>query len=224
MRVGVQRAVERHARRRGARPRRRQRDAQDRVGAEPRLLLGAVDGDQLGVELALARERPADERLAELAVHGADGAEDAEAAEARAAVAELGGLHRAGRAARGDVGRGDRPVVERQVDLHRGQPTAVEHLASAQVRDYGTHTTTFSPVCCCQALGQVVDGFGEVRAEEVLGALGVAGAHRRDQLLVLGGDLRGALVVLPELREAEQDLGLHRGVGAGQARRAASRR
>ena len=55
-----------------------------------------------------------------------------------------------------------------------------------------------------------------MRPEEVLGALGVARAHRRDQLLVLGGDLRGALVVLPELREAEEDLGLHRGVGAGK--------
>ncbi len=152
VRVGVERAVERLASGGGSRPRRGERDAEDRVGAEALLAVGAIELDQGRVELALLLELLADERIAQFAVYGSDGSQHAETAEARAAITEFSGLHRAGGAARGDVGSGDGPVVEGQIHLHRGQPTAVEDFASAHARNDGTHTITFSPVFICHAL------------------------------------------------------------------------
>ena len=89
-------AVQRHAALLGDRLRRRERHAEDRVGAEPALGVGAVERAQLGVEDPLVGGVEPGDRVADLAVHVRDRVLHALAAVADLAVAELDRLVRAG--------------------------------------------------------------------------------------------------------------------------------
>jgi hypothetical protein len=66
-------AVERQAERVGGGLGDRQRDAEDGVGAELALVVGAVELDHRAVDLALVEASMPDERLGDLAVHVGDG-------------------------------------------------------------------------------------------------------------------------------------------------------
>ncbi len=137
VRVRVERPVERDPGSLGPRPCSRQRDAQESVGAEARLVGSAVELDQRVVEAALLGQRRADEGVADLAGDVANRVQDAEAAEAVAAVAQLAGLVRSGRAAGGDVGGSDHTALELEVDLHGRQTAAVEDLSGPNIGDGG---------------------------------------------------------------------------------------
>ena len=112
-----------------------QRDAEDRVRAEPRLVGRAVEVDQRAVEPVLVGGVAAGDRLGDLAVDVADGLGDALAQVALAAVAQLRGLELAGgRAGRHrGAARGSRSQDE--VDLDRRVATAVEDLAGVDLLD-----------------------------------------------------------------------------------------
>jgi hypothetical protein len=145
MSVAVQVPIERLAGGCGAGPGDGERDAEDRVGAEPALVGGAIELDQRRIERPLRGDVEAGERVGDLAVDGIDGAADAEAAEALAAVAALVGLVGAGRAPGGDVGATAGAVGEVDVHLHGRQAAAVEDLAGPQRLDLETaHAVTSS--------------------------------------------------------------------------------
>ena len=117
----------------------RERDAEDRVRAELRLVVGAVGLDQLGVDEALVGGVEALDRRAELVDHVVDGLEHALAeVAALVAVAQLVGLERAGGCAGGDGGAGDGAVVEQDLDLDGRVAAGVEDLAGADSFD-GRH-------------------------------------------------------------------------------------
>ena len=120
--------VQRDAGRRGRRPRRRHRHAENRVGAEPGLVRGAVEFDQPPVEPALVRRVVPGERPADLAVDVGHRLPDALAAVARAAVPQLRRLALAGRCA-GRHARGrDGAVVEVDAGLHRRIAPRIDHF------------------------------------------------------------------------------------------------
>ena len=74
----------------------RERHAEDGVGAESRLAVGAVERDELVVEQPLVGGFHAHDQVGDLAVHVGDGRAHALSAVALAAVAELDGFVHAG--------------------------------------------------------------------------------------------------------------------------------
>jgi hypothetical protein len=115
--------------------RRGERDAEDGVGAEPRLVGRAVELDQALVErLLLQRVRPRD-RLGDLAVDVADRLGDALAAPGVAAVAQLGGLELAGRGAGRHGGAAGRAGAQHELDLDGRVAARVEDLAGVDGLD-----------------------------------------------------------------------------------------
>src|SRR5690606_24002555 len=95
-----------------------QRDAQDGIGAEPSLVGGAVDLYELQVDDPLLGRVETDQRGADLVQHRLHGVLRALAAVALCVtVAELHGLVFAGGGARGNGGAGQRPVLQRDLDL-----------------------------------------------------------------------------------------------------------
>ena len=106
-----------------------QRDAEDRVGAEVRLVGRAVEVDHRLVDEALVVGLHAFERRADLGQDTVDGAEDALAEVAVAAVAQLDRLERSGGGATGHGGPGEDSVVELDLDLDSGVAARVEDLA-----------------------------------------------------------------------------------------------
>jgi hypothetical protein len=115
-----------------------QRDAEDGVGAQAGLVVGAVQVEQQPVDVALLEGVEADQGVVDLAVDVADGLEHALAAVALVAVAQLDGLEGAGGGARGDDGSARGPRVEDDLDLDGGIAAGVEDLASDDVLD-GAH-------------------------------------------------------------------------------------
>jgi hypothetical protein len=115
------------------------RHAEDRVGAQPALVLGAVDLDHRGVDGLLLGGVEAQEAFGKFAVHGGHGLQHALAhVAALVAVALFHGLVDAGRRARGHRGAALRAVLQRDVDLDGGVAPAVEDLAGVDVDD-GAH-------------------------------------------------------------------------------------
>ena len=112
-------------------------DAEDRVGAQPRLVRRAVEVDQLLVDQPLLAGVVADQLGADDVEDVVDGLGDALAAVALTAVAELDGLEGAGGGAAGHRGPGDRPVVEGDLDLDGGVSARVEDLPRAYGVDAG---------------------------------------------------------------------------------------
>ena len=111
---------------------------EDGVGAEPGLVVGAVEVDQDAVDVALVERVEPDERVVDLAVDVADRVEHALAAEAVAAVAQLDRLELPRRRAGRDDGAAARPAVEDDLDLDRRVAARVEDLAADDVFD-GAH-------------------------------------------------------------------------------------
>ena len=128
--VAVERKVAGGSRRLGG----RERHAEDRIGAEPRLVRRAVERDQRLVDLVLR-----------LGVHTTDGVEDLAVdrldrlAHALAevaflvAVAQLDRLVGAGRRAGRDRSATHAPVLQGDVHLDRGIAAAVEDLACMNI-------------------------------------------------------------------------------------------
>ena len=116
----------------------RQGDAEQRVGAEPALVRGAVELDHRPVERALLGGAGAGQRRGDLAVDVGDRAGDALAGPALAAVAQLDRLELAGRGARGDRGEAAGAGLQRDLDLDGRVAARVEDLARVDGGD-GAH-------------------------------------------------------------------------------------
>src|SRR6516164_3926688 len=137
-------AVERQARVGGGRTRGGERHPEDGVGAEPALVLRAIELDHAAIDRCLRAGILAEERLPERRVDVLDGPQHALAAVALlVAVAQLDRLARAGGRARG---YGCPPLharVENHVHLDGGITARVEDLASADVSDAAHQGASF---------------------------------------------------------------------------------
>ncbi len=123
----------------------REARAEDRVGTEAGLVVGAVEVDHDPVDQPLVEGVVADQLVGDLVVDEADGGQHALAAEAFAAVAEFDRLVFAGRRSGGNRGAALRPRIEEDVDLDRRVAPAVENLASVDADDL-THTRGTYPI------------------------------------------------------------------------------
>ena len=133
--VAAEVAVERDAGLGGGRLRGGERDAEDRVRAEPALVRRSVELDQSPVERGLVARRSAPTHARrELAVDVRDRLRDALAAPGGPAVAQLDGLVDAGRGARGNDGRArSHPDSRRTSTSTVGLPRESSDLPSAHV-------------------------------------------------------------------------------------------
>ena len=133
-------AVERHACGRGGRLRSGERRAEDRVRAEARLVLGAVERDERGVDRALIGGVEPDQSRRDLRAHVVDRLPYA-LAEPRAgiAVAKLDRLELAGRGTRRHSGAPDLARVDLDLHLDRRVPSRVENLPRPNRSDLGAH-------------------------------------------------------------------------------------
>ncbi len=107
----------------------RQRDAEDRVGAELGLVRRAVELDEHAVDEALVGGVEPDDLLGDHVVHVVDGGAHALAEVLTRVVAQLDRLVLAGGGAGGHVGATDRAGLELDLDLDRGVAAGVEDLA-----------------------------------------------------------------------------------------------
>ena len=115
------------------------RDAEDRVRAELRLRLGAVEVDHQAVDLGLLARVHAEDLGRDRLVDVLDGREDALAAEALlVAVAQLEGLARAGGRAGRHAGAPRRAALEEALDFDGRVAAGIEDLAGVNAFD-GVH-------------------------------------------------------------------------------------
>ena len=119
----------------GRRLRRGERHAEDRVGAEAALVVGAVEGDELVVEEALVGGVEADDGVGDLGVDVLDRGAHALAAVALAAVAQLDGLVGAGAGAARHDGPAARAGEQLDLDLDGRVPPGVEDLPAHDLDD-----------------------------------------------------------------------------------------
>ena len=112
-----------------------ERDAEDRVGAEATLAVGAVEGDELVVEEALIGRVEAHDGVGDLGVHVLDRGANALAAVALAAVAQLVRLVGTGAGAAGHDGAATRARQQLDVDLDGRVPPGIEDLAAHDLHD-----------------------------------------------------------------------------------------
>src|SRR5262249_12479210 len=129
--VAVQRQVGFLRRRVGA----GERDAQDGVGPEPGLAVGAVERDQLVVEQALVGAVEPHHGIGDLAGDVLDRGADALAAVAVAAGAALVGLVGAGAGAARDDRPAAGPGQQFDLDLDGRVPPGIEDLAAHDLHD-----------------------------------------------------------------------------------------
>ena len=123
-------AVERQIGRAGRRVRDGERDAEDRVGADLGLVVGAVQVEHRLVDQPLLAGVVAQQLRAELVEHAEDGLGHALAAvTALVPVTQLDGLEGAGGGARRHCRATFRTVVQDDLDLYRGVAAGVEDLA-----------------------------------------------------------------------------------------------
>ena len=119
----------------GRRPGHGQRHAEDGVGAEAGLPVGAVELDHQPVDVALGNGWPSPDGIGDLAVDVSHRGEHAFAAVAVAAVAQLEGLVGAG----GGTARHGRPApgsgAQLDVDLNRGLAARVENFPRHNLLD-----------------------------------------------------------------------------------------
>ena len=109
--------------------------AEDRVGAELRLVVGAVEIEHELVDAALVERVEAFQRFGDVVVDETDGLADALAAVAIVAVTEFDRFVLAGRGAGGDRGAPERSGVEHDLDLDGGVAARVEDLAAEDADD-----------------------------------------------------------------------------------------
>ncbi len=127
--------VQRQAQFVGGRPGRRQRGAEDGVGAQPGLVVGGVEGHQPEVEAPLVERLPTEQVVADLEVDAGDGAEHPLAHVPAAAVPALDGLVGAGGRSRRDDGAAASTRLEQDLDLHGRIAPRVEYLPAHQLFD-----------------------------------------------------------------------------------------
>jgi hypothetical protein len=113
----------------------RQRDAEDGVGPQPRLVRRPVDLDEPAVEALLLGGVQAADGIGELAVDVGHRSRDALAAVGVAAVAQLRGLELARGRAGGDGRAPGGAGPQAQLDLHGRVAAAVEDLPGVDVLD-----------------------------------------------------------------------------------------
>ena len=116
---------------RGAR--RGHRDAEDRVGAQARLAVGAVEVDQRLIQATLIGRLETRDRCGDLAVDMGDRASHALAAERGLSVAQLERLARSGRRARRHGGPARGAGRQPHVDLDGRVAAAVEDLRARTI-------------------------------------------------------------------------------------------
>jgi hypothetical protein len=115
-----------------------QRDAEDGVGAELALVVGAVERQHLGVDEPLLAGLEAEQLRADLVEHGVDRVLDALAqVAALVAVAQLQRLVGAGGGPGGHRGTGDGAVVQTDLDLDGRIAARVEDLAGYEAFNGG---------------------------------------------------------------------------------------
>jgi hypothetical protein len=129
-------AVQRQAGVVGGGLRDRERHPEDGVGAEARLGVGAVEGDELVVEEPLVGGVEADDEVGDPAVHVVDGSAHALAPVPGAAVAQLHGLVRAGARPAGHDGPPGGAGDQLHLHLDGGVAARVEHLPPDDVHDH----------------------------------------------------------------------------------------
>src|SRR5450432_1874619 len=130
-------AEQRQLGRLGSSARDRERDAEDRVGTELRLVGRAVEVDQLCVEKPLLARFVADDLRRDVIDDRAHRVLDALAAIAFVAIAKLDRLERASRCAAGHRGPCDRAVVEKNLDFDGGIASRIEDFTSPKGFDGG---------------------------------------------------------------------------------------
>ena len=140
-------AVERQVGGVGGRVGHGQRDAEDRVGADLALVVGAVEVEHRLVHQPLLAGLVAHQLRTELVDHPQHGLADALAAVPAVAVAQLDRLERPRGRARRDRGAALGSVVEDDLHLDRGVAAGVEDLASADELDTGHLETPFAEPC-----------------------------------------------------------------------------
>jgi hypothetical protein len=107
-----------------------ERDAEDGVGAEPRLVRRAVQIDHDIVDRRLRLGIHAADRIEDLGLNGGHRLQDTLAAIARlVAIAQLDRLMRAGRGAGGHGGAAEGAALQQHVHLHGRVAAAIENLA-----------------------------------------------------------------------------------------------
>ena len=127
--VAAEMSVERNALRSGSRVSNRQRYSQDRVGAQPRLRLRAVEVDQQLVERSLIGGAGTDDRFRDLPVHVVNSLEHAlPAIAALIAITQLQRLVLARAGAGRHGGAAHRAVLQLDIDLQRRVASRVEDL------------------------------------------------------------------------------------------------
>ena len=114
-----------------------ERDAEDRVGAEARLVRRPVQLDERLVDRPLLGRAGAGQGLGDVLVDVPDRLRDPLAVPRLATVAQLGGLELTGRGARRDRGAPRRAGVERHLHLDRRVAARVEDLARVDALDQG---------------------------------------------------------------------------------------
>ena len=197
---------------------RRQRHAQNRVGAEPRLVRSAVELDHRAVEGLLVGGIEPVNRLRELAVHVRDCLGHALASPGVAAVTKLHGLELARGGARGHGGAARGPGLQEHVHLDGRVPPGVEDLARVDLLDAAHSASTCarkrSAACRRASSGSAPassasrtaasrrsPGSASLGSNGLLGALeDLLGVERRGQRLRdLAEDLAAALVLALDL-------------------------
>ena len=123
-----------------------QRDAENRVGAELRLVRRAVERDHRLVDLDLLLRLEAGDRVEDVAVDGFDRLQHALAAvSALVAVAQFDRFMGARRGPRGHAGSTHRSVLEHDVDFDGRIAAAVEDFARDDVNDGGHFNSSWFP-------------------------------------------------------------------------------
>ena len=139
-------AVERQARLLGGGLGHRHRHREQRIGAEARLVFGAVELDQRLIDEGLLLRIKTDDRLGDLAIDVFDRPRHALAEVARGiAVTQFDGFARTGRGARGHGGAPHHARLEQDVAFDGGVAARIENLAGDDI-DNGAHGCSFTLV------------------------------------------------------------------------------
>ena len=208
--------------------------AEDGVGAEAGLVVGAVELDQGGVDEALGERVEAAQLVGDLAVDELHGRADTLAAVAVAAVAQLDRLVLAGRRPARHRGAAVRPAGQEDLDLDGRVAPRIQDLAALHVHDL-THGSGHgsSPAACqpgsmdLQLTGKraIVTGGSRGIGKAVARALGdegcdvVIAARGRDALDAAAAELRAATgrAVVPIVVDTGDDESVRTMVAAAMA-------
>ncbi len=139
-------------------PRHRERHAEDGVGPQAALVVGAVEIDHREVEGSLVEGLHADERSRDLGAGVSDGLGHALAPVAVSPVAQLDRLELSGRRPRRDDGAAPGARLEEHLDLDRGVAARVEHLTPkmCSIVDMSTRSQSYGFVLLLWRVGAML--------------------------------------------------------------------